>query len=114
MAKNDYFVMAYKLLKYLYDCLKHGQAADLRLIQCESKYFPVDENYFNYLLVNLASDGYITGVTPVPMMNETYPGAKVTSEIMITPRGIEYLQENNKMKKVMETLQDVKDLIPCI
>ncbi len=28
MAKDDYFVLAYRILKYLYECFKAGERAD--------------------------------------------------------------------------------------
>ena len=35
-------------------------------------------------------------------------------DIEITPKGIEYLQENSMMKKVVRTLMAVKEVVPGI
>ena len=50
MAKDDYFVLVYKLLRYLYRCLKQGTPADWDLISPNSKDFPVNQEYLAYLL----------------------------------------------------------------
>lgn len=31
MAKDDYFVLAYRILKYLYECFKAGERADTEM-----------------------------------------------------------------------------------
>jgi hypothetical protein len=31
MAKNDYYVLVYRVLMYLYNCLKKGEDVDVRL-----------------------------------------------------------------------------------
>ena len=42
MAKDDYFVMAYKLLSYLYACLKAGKdPLDGGYMDYDTKAFPV-------------------------------------------------------------------------
>ena len=52
MAKDDYFPMLYKLLKYLYRCLKEDRKPDFNILAPKSKDFPVGEDYFFFLLSN--------------------------------------------------------------
>lgn len=40
MAKDDYFVIVYQILSYLYKCLKEGTRIDERLIRYDSKEIP--------------------------------------------------------------------------
>ena len=48
MAKDDYFVLVYKILKYLYKCLKSGTSIDFNYLAYETKDFPVHKEYFQY------------------------------------------------------------------
>lgn len=41
-------------------------------------------------------------------------GVKILSNLQITPKGIEYLQENSTMQKVKTALKDFKEIIPGI
>lgn len=99
MAKDDYYTMVYKFLRYLYECLKESTPVDKTIIAAGSKMFPVDAEYRDYVLRNLATDGYITGVRLVPITGADEPGVKVMNP-KITPQGISYIQENSTMGKV--------------
>lgn len=44
MAQNDYFVIVYRVLKYLYDCLKKGEKPEARVFSC------IDVQYSRKLL----------------------------------------------------------------
>ena len=103
MAKDDYFVLVNRLLRYLYTCLKQGRAADWNLIAPNSKDFPINEAYFAYVLSHLLADGYIEGITEVKRIGAPAQ-FKETSGLKITPKGIEYLEENTTMKRVTEFL----------
>ena len=113
MEKDDYFVLAYKLLRYLYDCLKEGWKPNRDYLQPGTKDFPIGEEYWKYLMRNLANEGMIEGVVLEPMMlGVPDPGIKIVSGPRITPRGIEYLQDNNMMKKTAGFLKGMKDITP--
>ena len=110
MAKNDYFVMAYKLLRYLYSCLRRGQIPNLNYITHDSKFFPVGKAYFDYLIEHLSEAGYIDNVI-VQYMDDTVV-VSFNESIRITPEGIEYLEDNRKMKKIRRIAKDIRELIP--
>lgn len=103
MAKDDYFVLAYKLLRYLYRCLKEGERADWDLLSPNTREFPIGQEYFAYLLSHLLADGYIEGIAKVRKLSSPLR-FKETTGIAITPKGIEYLEENSTMKRVGEFL----------
>lgn len=42
VAKDDYFVLAYRLLSYLYGCLKAGEKPDWEYLDYGTKDFPRD------------------------------------------------------------------------
>lgn len=107
MAKDDYFVILYAILKYLYDCLKHGKQADFRIISSDA--FDVPFSYWCYILETAQENGFIKGLT----IAETKEGKLITNQnIQITPQGIEYLFDNGLMQKIKKTLKDIKDIIP--
>lgn len=99
MAKDDYFFLVCKLLKYLYRCLKSSIPVDWSLIAPNTKDFPIDEEYFTYLLSHLLEDGYIEGVVKVNSIGQP-TRFKETTGLKINPKGIEYLEENSLMQKV--------------
>lgn len=112
MAKDDYYVLAYRILAYLYECVKQGQQPDLDYLTYDTKQFPVNESYWNYVLANLLQEGYIEGVYLVPILGRNDKGIKGMQDIRITPKGIEYLQENSMMKKAGKVLKELKELVP--
>ena len=85
MAQNDYFVIVYQLLKYLYECLKKGEKPEA----C----------YVKGIAVNHTKDGVLLGDLP---------------DAIITPKGISYLFENSLLEKAKKTLNDVKEMVPFV
>lgn len=112
MSKNDYHVLAYRLLSYLYACLKDGVQPDMEYLQYNTKDFPIGEDYWYYVLRNLLEEGYIRGAVVVHLPQVPQPRVKVTAALRITPAGIEYLLENTMMKKAMSFLRSIKESVP--
>ena len=111
MARDDYFVIVYKILTYLYECLKTGKNIDTYNILIAETY-GIEESYFNYILIQLYEEGYIEGINIIPIMGSKQKNIKITSNIMIKPKGIEYLQENSMLSKAKGILKEIKDTIP--
>ena len=103
MAKDDYFVLVNKFLRYLYKCLKQGVRPDWELLAPHTKDFPVHEEYFAYMLAHLLADGYIEGIAQVQGIGHPVRFVE-TSGLKIAPAGIEYLEESSTMKRVTELL----------
>ena len=112
MAKNDYFLLVYRVLAYLYECVKQGQRPDPEYLTHDTKHFPVNEIYWSYVITNLCQDGYMEGIQLVPILGRKEFGIKGMADIQITPKGIEYLQENSMMKKAAKVLKELQDLAP--
>lgn len=107
MAKDDYFVVAYQLLKYLYDCLKKDKKPDSGSLNAE--FFGITEGYWRYILKNLSEERYISGVIIKPLLN----GVSIrTDRIEITPKGILYLEENSAFQKIRGAVKDIADILP--
>ncbi len=111
MARDDYHVIVYQILAYLYTQLKAGNRVDPELLKANSKYLNINELYWTYIMENLLRDGFITGIT----VNKPWGNDTVVSGLenaMITPRGIEYLTDNSFLVKAREFLKDVKAIVP--
>ncbi|CAM3206987.1 YjcQ family protein [Lactiplantibacillus plajomi] len=107
MAKDDYFVIMYMLLKRLYSLLKQGKVISNKELQ--ELGYNYNTTYWEYILFNMSNEGYITGVTEVRAL----PGSTLRYEnVQITPAGIEYLFSNSMMERVKNTLKDFKNMIP--
>ena len=92
-------VLVYKILKYLYECLKKSVPVDMDKLRPETKDFPIKEPYWEYIWDKLISGGYVEGAGTNPILGGDL-GLYFTDRLAITPKGIEYLQENSMMKKV--------------
>lgn len=108
MARDDYFVIVYQLMKYLYECLKKGEKPEVDHLQ--SSYYSIPKNYWEYILVSLIQEGYIAGILMSPTKGGVVFGD--LQDAIITPKGIEYLFENSLIEKAKRTLKDVKEMIP--
>lgn len=111
MPNDDYFYIRYKILKYLYECAKSGENPYRSGVLAAENY-GISESYFNFIMRNLYTDGYITGVNEIKGAAAGRPRLFFTSELEITTKGIEYLSENSMMKKAREFIKEIKDLIP--
>ncbi len=106
MAKNDYFVIACRILVYLYACLKSDEDVDTEEISPEK--LNINPKYWLYVIEHLQKDGYVEGVYIGKLLG-AMPSVKLEE---ITPKGIEYLQENSTMKKAIDFLKTLKDIAP--
>ena len=61
MAKDDMEVIMYKILKYLYECMKKDISPQLEDFSWDSKLFHIPQNYWCKIIVTLVRKGYITG-----------------------------------------------------
>ena len=111
MARNDYFVIAYKILAYLYECLKDGEAPTADYLCCSNDAFQINQKYWDYIIMHLYTDGYIEGLSLINMPGGK-TGYKYQPDFNITPAGIDYLQNNSALAKAKEFLKTIKDTVP--
>ena len=113
MAKDDYHVIVYQILAYLYTQLKSGKDVDPELLKPESQYLNINERYWTFIMENLLEDGLIDGITTTKVW-----GGQILiqnlGEARITPRGIEYLTDNSFLSKAKEFLKDIKAIVPFV
>lgn len=108
MAKNDYFVIVYRILTYLYACFMAGEQPDVEMFGPDA--LGINNGYWANVIQSISEEGYVKGVVPVPRIGGP-PGIKL-SGIRITQKGIEYLQENSRMQKAADFLRTVKEIVP--
>ena len=109
MAKNDYFAITYRILAYLYECLKAGEDPHLEEILAETLGIP--ERYWSDIITELYEKGYIQGVREVhaPWTSETI---YAFDKPKISMDGVAFLQDNHSIAKAKEALKDIKAIIP--
>lgn len=108
MAKDDFFYISYKILSYLYECMKKGNKPDLSVIDPSN--YRITYPYLMSIIEELLVNGYIKGIS----FYDTKDGKINTGfeDMQITIKGIEYLNENTMMKKAYNAIKEVKDWIP--
>lgn len=110
MAKDDYYVIVYQILSYLYQRLKKGEDVDPRQISVKSDFFSINKRYWSYIMVNLYKEGYIDGVILVEIDNAD-PTVMGLERCQITPAGIAFLTENSTIEKAKRFFAEAKDYI---
>jgi len=102
MAKDDWEVIEYKILKYMYECLKHGKEVELSGISWSCPLFDINKKYWFQIIRNLVDNGYIEGMKHFTTKDgETF---QQVAPLMITRKGREYLLESKTMNKVNKVL----------
>lgn len=114
MAKDDYHVIVFKILAYLYTCLKQDKKVEENDLKNYSKLYQINENYWAYIITNIQESGLIEGADFAYIDGKPYPIPVRLGDCRITPYGIEYLCDNALMKKVYDYLKKAKDLLPGI
>ena len=107
MKENDYFVISYRILAYLYDCLKEAREVDRDVVSYQA--LGINEAYHNWIMKALYEAGRISGVYPI---NGSKYVKIVYKDLEITEQGIIFLQENSSIEKAKRFLKDIKAIIP--
>ena len=111
MVRDDYYVIVYKILAYLYVQLKAGEKVDPEMISADGKLFKINERYYAYIISNLVNEGFIDGPRIKTWGGETLVDI---TECQITPPGIAYIFENSLLERAKNFLKDIKDITPFI
>nr|WP_314807792.1 YjcQ family protein [uncultured Selenomonas sp.] len=116
MSKDDYHVLAYQLLSYLYDCLRRGEVPDEEQVYWNEAHaaVKVNERYWNYVLRHLSDEGYIEGLSFLSILGRKDLQPRIDGVVAITPKGIDFLDENSRMKKAYRFIKGVKEIIPGV
>ena len=104
MAYNDMDVVIYKMLSYLYECMKEGVLPRQEDFCHNAKLFRVPEKYWLQLIEEMQETGLIKGFFFI----DTKDGKiiQMTDKARITIKGGQFLEENSRMKEVKVFLGD--------
>ena len=97
----------YKILKYLREAMNYEEA-DIDFISANA--LGISENLWISIVEMLTRSGYITGIE----VKYGAQGDRVLSisNLRITLKGIEYLEENSLMRRAANIAKGIKDIIP--
>ena len=101
------FKVIYQILKYLEEAMDFSEP-DYEPIKSEA--LGLTEERWEAIIMMLLKDGYIEGV----IVKDYIRQKKYISEFepKITLKGLEYLNENGMMKKIVKAAKGIKDTIP--
>lgn len=119
MAKDDFHVIVYQILAYLYQCLKRGEDIDPQMIGADSGLFKVNgqvinKRYWAYIIYNLQKLKLIEGVVFADFDAVKHPVPINWEACQITPAGIEYLMDSSFIQKAKAFLKDAKAIVPFV
>ena len=107
MAKDDYYTLVAKILVYLYKKYKQKDVEE-DFISLVTKDFPVKEEQLMETVSMMIEQGLVKGTCV-----KAWSGDNVMIDyqsLKITPDGIDYLQDNSKIRKICETLIEAKPI----
>ncbi len=113
MPKDDYHVIAYKILACLYVHLKSGADIDLQCLAHEGRLFQINRRYWTYIMENLVKSGLVEGLD----ITRTWGDAVIIDGLQncrIIPAGIEYLCSNSFLDKAKRFLKEAKEITPFV
>ncbi len=110
MAENDMHVIMYRIMAYLYWCMREGVEPD------PAQYRPgegmrIPQSYWDAIVMELIENGYVRGFVVTPTNSSVLiSGDRPT----VTLAGVQFLQENSMMRKALGVLKAAKETIPFI
>lgn len=109
MAKDDYEVIAYKILLYLYSCMKRITVFDTDEFNKTVRKNVESDEYFANILRLMQKEGLIEGV----LVKKVWGACLLISDLKdmeITADGIRYLKDNSKIEKARTMIMESADL----
>lgn len=97
-------IVMYKILKYMYECLKQGKNVDAEDICNNCEMLNISLSYWTQIMKELINHGYITGVYEIKSIGNADCGIKVGTNAKITYDGVQFLEENSGMRKAADFL----------
>lgn len=114
MAKDDYDVLVFKILTYFYGVLKRKIAFTDASFKAAIKFNDISEEYLNDVIYMMEEDGYISGMAFEKAWGNNRIALGDFSDIRISSKGIDYIQNNSNMHKVKEYFLEHPELITSL
>lgn len=109
VARDDFHIVACRILAYLCECLKRGEVPDIAVVAPDV--LGISERYWTSVLRMLSDDGFVVRAT-FNAEDNLIPGS--FRHIRITRTGIEFMNENKSMRRALKWLREMKETIPGI
>lgn len=109
MAADDMHVVMYKILAYLYRCMKDGEKPERRMFDFDA--MGINKPYWECIVAELVRRDLVKGIDI--MSTSLYDSVAIRNP-RITMEGVEFLMENSMMRKAFEFLRDTKSAIPFV
>ena len=107
MAKDDYQVIVFRILKYLYQQLKKGEPVEAEMLGHDSKTCKVNEIYWRYIITSMQEEGLIRGLEIAQDQVDAESLEDQLGNIQITPKGIDMLSDSGVAEKVDNLLKGI-------
>lgn len=104
MAKDDYDYIVFRILTYLYACMKRKCCFDENVFIHSIITASVSEEYITEVLRIMSCEGLVEGVTFTKAWGNTYILLSELSEMRITGEGVRYVLNNDKMKLIKQKI----------
>ena len=114
MAANDYHVIMYQILLYLYDCLKKGIDPDNETIDVYRRLHAINKRCWNRVITDMDNEGYIkrAWVSIRDKAGVWEDVVRINKYTEITREGIEYLIDDHRMNEIRNKGVDaIPDLV---
>ena len=107
MKEDDYCVVVYKILNYMYECLRTDTRVSYGLFENDGVLFPkLNKKYWQLIENNLKENGYIDVDVTSFYTSDNFDGSVKYAEVCtykITTKGIEYMYKNFEWMNMLET-----------
>jgi hypothetical protein len=103
----DHFKTVYRILSFLKKSEQNDEFDDKSFTP---EYFGLTDRQWALTLTRLIDDGHIKGVS-VRTGADGYMMISLSAP-MITTKGLEYLEENSLMRKAVNLIKGVKEILP--
>lgn len=107
MAHDDMHVVMYKILGYLYYCMRNGFEPREAMLSHKGDMLSIPYPYWESIMGELVCRGFVRGVSLAK------DGVYLTAP-SITLEGVEFLQENSMMAKALDFLKEAKSALPFV
>lgn len=102
MSNNDMEVIMYKILRYLYECMKKDVAPTKTDLIRDCDLTAIPENYWIQIILELIDNEFVKGIHATSTKDGIF--IQINSNVRITFKGVQFLEENSRMKKVKDFL----------
>lgn len=100
MARDDMEVILYKILRYVYECMKAGVLVDYASMQSSAQWLNIPQRYWEQVMKIAIDEGFIDGVSYFVAKDGVH--ISNSKSISLTLKGRDYMRDNSGMQQAAE------------